>query len=198
MRARLSDYFVQAAVEADEISLRKAAETVRRDAAIAAAPDRRRAEVAAQDARTLARAPRNVRIEFGMLNDFERQRFLAEVVRADDVVAWGASALTRSGDRSLTPCSMRSGRPTNGSNTTRWCGHGSRSTKALSGPELGTGQFSRVACPLSVAKFVVFLVRHYGPVRRRGSRSQHRARPTIARPVQGLARERARRRRRRR
>jgi hypothetical protein len=79
----------------------KAAETVRqptpdpaRDdhAQTAAVADQKRAEVAAQDARVRAKAPKNVRTEFRMLNEDERRRFLVEAITVADILAWTTKA----------------------------------------------------------------------------------------------------------
>jgi hypothetical protein len=83
-----------AAVESGEVGLHKAAETVRNDEpaplTTAAVADKRRAEVAAQDARY---RQKEIRAVFKALNETERSRFLAEVIGIDNVVAQFATML---------------------------------------------------------------------------------------------------------
>ena len=87
-----------------------------------------------RQARTDARVNRrDVRVVFRQLSDADRRRFLAEANTIDDVVAWAQARSTRSGGRSPTLTSTRSGRTTSGSSMTKSCGHGLRVTRATSG-----------------------------------------------------------------
>jgi hypothetical protein len=85
-----------AAVDSGEVGLRKAAETVRRDAE----PARNDETAAVAEANTRkwvesnARInKRDVRVVFRQLSDAERRRFLAEANTMDDILAWRMSAL---------------------------------------------------------------------------------------------------------
>jgi ParB-like chromosome segregation protein Spo0J len=94
---KTGDAELVAAVESGEVSLHKAAETVRSAAEpepnhakpTAAVADKRRAEAAAQDSRY---RQKEIRAKLQALTDDERRQFLVEAIGVDDIVAWGASA----------------------------------------------------------------------------------------------------------